>query len=80
MVAANSGQNYEVLLPEIVKLLSGADILTKKLAHDFITNYDHQEDVLQLAVNSLLKDCRNGNPTVRGLAIKTVTSFPQVCI
>ena len=74
----NAGQTNKELLPEVVKLLADGDLVTKKLVHEYIVHPTHDEELLLLAVNSLLKDCGDSNPTVRGLAIKTITSLPQV--
>ena len=78
LLSVNAGQSSEQLLPEVVKLLADVDLVTKKLAHEYITQPGHNEELLLLAVNTLLRDCRNANPTVRGLAIKTITSLSQV--
>ncbi len=70
----------EKLFPVVVKLLASSDIIVKKLASWYITQHGHQEDLILLAINTLVKDCVDSNPMVRGLALRTLSSLPDVTL
>ncbi|XP_013385832.1 AP-4 complex subunit beta-1 isoform X2 [Lingula anatina] len=60
----------------MVKHLASNDLVIKKLACLYLEKCANQknEDLL-LALNTLLKDCADPNPTIRGLALKTLCSL-----
>ncbi|CAH1798789.1 unnamed protein product [Owenia fusiformis] len=74
----SKGVDTSVLFPEMAKLLAHNDFSIKKMACLFVTNYtDTSNANILLALNSLLKDTVNGNPMIRGLALKTLSSLRQ---
>ena len=72
--ASSAGINTEKLFPYVVKLLASIDLTTKKLASWFISQHGDKEDLALLAINTVVKDCHDANPMVRGLALRTIIS------
>ena len=55
------------------------DIVQKKLVYLYMSNYAHTKpDLAVLTINTLCKDCKESNPMVRGLALKTLCSLRYV--
>ncbi|XP_022111995.1 AP-4 complex subunit beta-1-like [Acanthaster planci] len=70
------GVDMSPLFMDIVKLCATVDIIEKKLAYLYMTTYAHKKpDLALLAVNTIQKDCRDANPMIRGLALKTLCSL-----
>lgn len=70
------GFNVREALPKIVKLLANQDLVVKKAIYNILTTYSFSDpDVILLSTNTLLQECSDSNPMVRGLAIKTICSF-----
>lgn len=70
------GANLTELFPFILKLLSHPDMVVKKTVYTFLTLYaSSNPDVSILAVNTLVQECSNSNPMIRGLAVKTLCSL-----
>lgn len=57
--------------------MASNDLLVKKLACWFLSQHCNDETTVLLAINTLLKDCRDANPMVRGLALRTLTGLPH---
>lgn len=56
--------------------LSKEDLVLKKMLYLYITHYASQAPELALlAINQLHKDCHDQDPTVRGLALRTLCSL-----
>lgn len=52
---------------------SGEDIVLKKMLYLYITTYaQHNPDLTLLTINLLTKDCRDQDPTIRGLALRSL--------
>ncbi len=52
------------------------DIVLKKMLYLYICTYAQQKpDLTLLAVNTLTKDCGDSDPTVRGLALRSLCSL-----
>eukprot|EP00163_Fabomonas_tropica_P026258 TRINITY_DN4741_c1_g2_i1.p1 TRINITY_DN4741_c1_g2~~TRINITY_DN4741_c1_g2_i1.p1 ORF type:complete len:735 (+),score=210.81 TRINITY_DN4741_c1_g2_i1:45-2207(+) len=52
------------------------DVVQKKLVYLYICHYaESNSDVSILSINTLLKDCRDENPMVRGLALRSICSL-----
>lgn len=81
-----SGIDCGLLLPGMLKLLAHPDLATKKAVYQMIALYAIQNPELSLlAVNTLMQECSDSNPLVRGLALKTLTSlnhesFVEYCL
>ncbi|XP_033629780.1 AP-4 complex subunit beta-1-like isoform X3 [Asterias rubens] len=70
------GLDMSPLFADIVKLCATVDIPEKKLAYLYMTTYAHRKpDLALLAVNTMQKDCKDANPMIRGLALKTLCSL-----
>lgn len=75
----SQGANTEKLLPHVVKLLPSTDMMVKKLACWFVTQHPNEQLTL-LAVNTLLKDCEDPSPMIRGLALRTLSNIPLTSV
>ncbi|XP_076078681.1 AP-4 complex subunit beta-1-like [Mytilus galloprovincialis] len=70
------GFDVREALPKIVKLLANQDLVVKKALYNILITYSFSDpDVILLATNTLLQECSDSNPMVRGLAIKTICTF-----
>jgi AP-4 complex subunit beta-1 len=48
----------------------------KKLVYLYLCNYaESHSDLTLLTVNTLQKDCRDGNPMIRGLALRAMCNL-----
>jgi hypothetical protein len=56
--------------------LSADDVVLKKMLYLYITHYAASTpDLVLLTINQLLKDCQDQDPTVRGLALRSLCSL-----
>jgi vesicle coat complex subunit len=72
------GMDMSSLFPTMISCanLSPEDLVLKKMLYLFITHYAHQvPDIALLAINQLHKDCKDQDPTVRGLALRSLCSL-----
>ena len=68
--------DLQQMIPKIVKLLAHPDLVAKKVVYCILSEYSSKKpDVALLAINTLTQECTDGNPMVRGLALKTVCSL-----
>jgi AP-4 complex subunit beta-1 len=52
------------------------DVVQKKLVYLYLCNYaESHSELTLLAVNTLQKSCRDPNPVVRGLALRSMCSL-----
>ena len=73
-----TGMDMSALFPMMTSCanLSPDDVVLKKMLYLYITHYATQTpDLALLAINQLLKDCRDQDPTVRGLALRSLCSL-----
>ena len=64
------------LFPDVVMNAHTTDVACKKMLYHYITHYARQKsDLALLTVNTLQKDCADVNPTIRGLAIRSMASL-----
>jgi len=64
------------LFSDVVMNAHTGDVTCKKMLYSYITHYARQKsDLALLTVNTLQKDCADGNPTIRGLAIRSMASL-----
>ena len=70
-----SVKGCQKLFPFVVKFLASSDILIKKLACWFVVKNSNHEQLVLLAVNTLVKDCTDPSPAIRGLAVKSLCSL-----
>eukprot|EP00240_Pyramimonas_obovata_P000618 CAMPEP_0118943262 /NCGR_PEP_ID=MMETSP1169-20130426/37958_1 /TAXON_ID=36882 /ORGANISM="Pyramimonas obovata, Strain CCMP722" /LENGTH=566 /DNA_ID=CAMNT_0006888471 /DNA_START=40 /DNA_END=1737 /DNA_ORIENTATION=+ len=53
-----------------------SDVATKKMLYHYITHHAHvHQELALLSINTLLKDCRDDSPTIRGLALRSLCSL-----
>lgn len=81
-----NGADCAKLLPGMLKLLAHPDLATKKAVYNFTALYANKNpDLSLLAVNTLMQECSDSNPVIRGLALKTLSSlnhesFVEYCL
>ena len=70
------GVDVSKLFYEMVKVSITDDIVMKKMVFLYIVNYAHQIDQgAFLAINTFLRDMKDPNPKVRGLALRMLCSI-----
>jgi AP-4 complex subunit beta-1 len=70
------GVDVSKLFFEMVKASITEDIVLKKMVFLYIVNYaDQIEQGAILAINTFLKDIKNQNPKIRGLALRSLCSL-----
>lgn len=79
-VLSNSGTDTSEAFPAVAKLLASNDFIIKKLAYWFVSDNADNTDLILLIINTLLKDCEDPNPMMRGLALKTLTNLPVATV
>ncbi|GFH24116.1 B2-adapt-app_C domain-containing protein [Haematococcus lacustris] len=73
-----AGMDMSSLFPSMTSCanLSPDDIVLKKMLYLYITHYAAQTpDLALLTINQLHKDCIDQDPTVRGLALRSLCSL-----
>ena len=70
------GIDVSSLFVDMTKATNTKDLVQKKLVYMYLSNYaEANKDTSILAVNTLLKDCHDQNPMVRGLSLKSLSSL-----
>lgn len=72
------GIDMSSLFMQVIKCAasSSEDIVLKKMLYLFLTTYAQSNpDLILLTVNLLTKDCRDQDPAIRGLALRTLCSM-----
>eukprot|EP00388_Colpodella_angusta_P002369 GDKJ01007989.1.p1 GENE.GDKJ01007989.1~~GDKJ01007989.1.p1 ORF type:complete len:1004 (+),score=276.11 GDKJ01007989.1:159-3014(+) len=70
------GVDVSRLFPEMVLASHTTDLVQKKMVYLYISTYAHlNQDLAILAVNTLQKDSRDHDPTIRGLALRSLASL-----
>ena len=70
------GVDVSKLFYEMVKVSITDDIVMKKMVFLYIVNYAHQvEQGAFLAINTFLRDMKDPNPKIRGLALRMLCSI-----
>ena len=70
------GIDVSKLFSDMIMLCHSRDPVLKKMIYLYLTNYaEYQADLAILAVNTLQKDCRDEDPTIRGLALRSLCSL-----
>ncbi|XP_067674386.1 AP-4 complex subunit beta-1-like [Haliotis asinina] len=78
MTLSANNADLTPLLPSAVKLLAHSDMCMKKMAGHILIQYGANDpEMILLAINTLLKDCQESNPMLRGLALKTLCALKQ---
>ncbi|KJE92686.1 adaptor-like protein complex 1 beta 1 subunit [Capsaspora owczarzaki ATCC 30864] len=67
------GKDVSSLFPDVLNCMQTDNLELKKLVYLYVMNYaKSQPDVAIMAVNTFVNDCRNDNPLIRALAIRTM--------
>ncbi len=70
------GIDMSPLFSEMIMATATKDLVQKKMAYLYLTNYaELQSDLALLVINTLLKDSRDEDPMVRGLALRCICSL-----
>eukprot|EP00927_Polykrikos_kofoidii_P026605 TRINITY_DN2365_c0_g3_i1.p1 TRINITY_DN2365_c0_g3~~TRINITY_DN2365_c0_g3_i1.p1 ORF type:complete len:864 (+),score=182.63 TRINITY_DN2365_c0_g3_i1:88-2592(+) len=70
------GIDASPLFSEMVMASATNDLVQKKMVYLYLVNYSESNSELAiLAVNTLQKDCRDDDPMVRGLALRSLCSL-----
>jgi AP-4 complex subunit beta-1 len=73
------GIDMSRLFTEMIMAVATHDLVRKKLVYLYICNYAESHSELSLlAVNTLQKDCNDQDPTIRGLALRSMCSLRLV--
>ena len=70
------GIDLSKLFSEMIMACCTSDILVKKLVYLYLVTYaETNPDLSILAVNTLQKDCKDDDPAIRGLALRSLCSI-----
>ncbi|KAJ4458211.1 Adaptor protein complex 4 (AP-4); beta subunit [Paratrimastix pyriformis] len=70
------GIDMSGLFSDMVMSVVSKDFTVKKLVYQYLCYYATvQEDLTILVINTLRRDCKNENPMVRGLALRSLSSL-----
>merc|ERR1719163_1255355 len=70
------GIDVSPLFSEMVMASATNDLVQKKMVYLYLVNYaESNSELAILAVNTLLKDCRDDDPMIRGLALRSLCSL-----
>ena len=70
------GVDVSSLFGELVKASATQDVRQKKLVYLYICKYaDENQELSLMAINTLVNDMNDHNPTVRGLALRSLCSL-----
>ncbi|KAH9525368.1 hypothetical protein Btru_001189 [Bulinus truncatus] len=76
LVLANNGCDVTSALPTLVKLLAVGDTFVKRVAGEVLTVLaDKNPDMVMLAINTLVQDCKDVNPVIRSLGLRLLGSL-----
>eukprot|EP00930_Biecheleria_cincta_P082420 TRINITY_DN72156_c0_g1_i1.p1 TRINITY_DN72156_c0_g1~~TRINITY_DN72156_c0_g1_i1.p1 ORF type:complete len:839 (+),score=187.58 TRINITY_DN72156_c0_g1_i1:175-2691(+) len=70
------GIDVSPLFSEMIMASATNDLVQKKMVYLYLVNYaESNADLAILAVNTLQKDCRDDDPMIRGLALRSLCSL-----
>jgi len=70
------GIDVSPLFSEMVMASATTDLVQKKMVYLYLVNYaESNSELAILAVNTLQKDCRDDDPMIRGLALRSLCSL-----
>eukprot|EP00300_Choanocystis_sp_HF-7_P040041 c6447_g1_i1.p1 GENE.c6447_g1_i1~~c6447_g1_i1.p1 ORF type:complete len:738 (-),score=203.98 c6447_g1_i1:33-2246(-) len=78
VLSMTMGIDMSELFPDMIMCCRTKDVVQKKMIYLYITNYAHADgnrETALLAVNTLQSDCRDEDPMIRGLALRTLCSL-----
>lgn len=70
------GYDVSKLFTEMMLVSGTNDIIIKKMTYLYFSNYARSnEELATLCINTMIKDCRDSDPMVRGLALRALSSL-----
>lgn len=70
------GIDVSPLFSEMVMASATTDLVQKKMVYLYLVNYaESNSELALLAINTLQKDCRDDDPMIRGLALRSLCSL-----
>ena len=70
------GYDCSRLFPEMVMASSTSDIVLKKMSYLYLSKYaSSNPELATLCINTMTKDCKDQDPMVRGLAVRSLSSL-----
>jgi|TARA_B110000977_G_C10850961_1_gene405803 vesicle coat complex subunit len=70
------GIDMSPVFSDVIMNAHTTDVATKKMLYHYITHYAQANaDLALLTVNTLQKDCREEDPVIRGLALRSMASM-----
>jgi len=76
VVYMTMGVDMSPLYSDMIMAINTRDITQKKLIYMYLCEYGKKHaDMTLLAMNTLAKDCADGSPIVRGVAVRALGSF-----
>jgi len=70
------GIDVSRLFSDMVMATHTSDVVQKKMIYLYLVNYaESNSELAILAINTLQKDCQDGDPTIRGLALRSLCSL-----
>ncbi|CAG5124467.1 unnamed protein product [Candidula unifasciata] len=76
LALATNGGDVTAALPTVVKLLAHTDIFVKRVVGELMAIYAEQvPEMVLLATNTLVQDCQDVNPLVRGHGLRVLASL-----
>jgi vesicle coat complex subunit len=73
------GIDVSPLFSEMVMASATTDLVQKKMVYLYLVNYaESNSELAILAINTLQKDCRDDDPMIRGLALRSLCSLNLV--
>ena len=55
---------------------STTDIVVKKMSYQYLSHYARSNpELATLCINTMIKDCKDADPMVRGLAVRSLSSL-----
>ncbi|KAL0216085.1 hypothetical protein P9112_008269 [Eukaryota sp. TZLM1-RC] len=74
--AMTLGIDLSPLFSKLIMMASSRDPVEKKLVYLYLCNYaESSPDLAMLVVNTLLKDCSDGDPATRGFALRQLCNL-----
>ena len=71
-----AGIDVSSLFSEMVMCSATSDIVLKKMCYLYVGNYaKHNPDLALLTINFLQRDCKDEDPMIRGLALRSLCSL-----
>ena len=70
------GIDVSRLFTDMIMAIETKDIVVKKMVYHYLSNYAHMNpDLAIMCINTLIRDCDNEDPMVRGLALRSLCSL-----